>query len=254
MEARGILTRAAASLRAVLPGRCAACGRERGRGGGRVLCPACEGAVVHPPKNICSGCGRPLDFDYEIETGETYACGECIGKRRPYSKLRFALVYKGPVRELVHKFKFQGERRLAGPLSELGRGALVPWMEEAGAEVIVPVPLAARKLFGRGYNPAYLLARRFGKWAGVEVAEGALRRVRPTAPQFGLTKDERRKNVRGAFSVYDKRAVRDRRVILFDDIHTTGATVEECCRTLKKAGPKEIFVVTLCRAKTRERY
>ncbi|MGK7344340.1 MAG: ComF family protein [Candidatus Nitrospinota bacterium M3_3B_026] len=247
MEAAGIL-RLAASLRSLFPGRCAACGCGFRREGGGVLCPSCEGAVVLPPKNICCVCGRPLDFDYEIETGETYACGECIGKRRPYSKLRFALVYEGPVRELVHKFKFQGQRRLAGPLSELGRGALVPWMEASEAEVIVPVPLAARKLFGRGYNHAYLLARLFGEWAGLEVAEGALRRVRPTAPQFGLTRDERRKNVRGAFSVYGERAIRGRRVILFDDIHTTGATVEECCKTLKKARPKEILVVTLCRA------
>lgn len=200
------------------------------------------------PGNVCAVCGRPLDFDYEIETGESYKCGECLKSFPPYSALRFALLYEGPARELVHRFKFQGERRLARDLAELGKGALLPWMKTSGEAVIVPVPLARGRLYTRGYNPAYLLARLFGGWTGLEVAEGALRRVRKTAPQFGLNRDERRKNVRGAFSVYDERAIRGRRVILFDDIHTTGATVAECCKTLKKAKPDDIRVATLFRA------
>jgi len=239
---------AAAPVRLLFPPRCLSCGAMGEMSRVKSLCPDCYGKVVLPPRNLCAVCARPLDFDYELETGDTYSCGECMESPPPYKQLKFALVYEGPARELVHRFKYKNERALAGDLAGLGKDALVPWLERMEDAVIIPAPLAIGRLFKRGYNPAYLLARRYGKWTGLEVAEGVLRRIRATAPQFGLSREERRENVKGAFAVRDARAIRGRRVILFDDIHTTGATVEECCKTLRKAKPEEISVATLCRA------
>ncbi len=239
--------KSASSLAPLFPSLCVSCGGARPGFTNGALCQKCEAQIMFRPKNICGVCATPLEFDYEIETGETYKCGECILSPPRYEALRFALIYSGPVRELFHAFKFQGQRRLAAPLAALGQGELAPWLREWPDAVIIPAPLAMRKLYTRGYNPSYLLAKILGSKAGLEVAEGALRRMRPTAPQFGLNTAQRAKNVKGAFKVHSPESIRGRRVIFFDDILTTGATVRECSRIIKKARPKALRVATLCR-------
>ncbi|VAX21634.1 hypothetical protein MNBD_NITROSPINAE02-780 [hydrothermal vent metagenome] len=241
------LVRSASSLAALFPSPCVSCGGARPGVTNGALCRKCQSQIEFCPKNICCVCGAPLEFDYEIETGETYKCGECIARPPRYEELRFAMVYSGPVRELFHAFKFQSQRRLAAPLAALGQGALAPWLREWPDAVIIPTPLAMRKLYTRGYNPSYLLAKILADMAGLKVAEGALRRIRPTTPQFGLNSAQRVKNVKGAFEVHSPKSIRGRRVIFFDDILTTGATIRECCKTIKKAKPKALRVATLCR-------
>jgi len=149
---------------------------------------------------------------------------------------------------MIHRLKFSCSPYLAKPLAMLGRDTLVPWLDTKPGSVIVPVPLARRKLFLRGYNPAYMLARWFGKWANMEVVEGAIRRVKNTAPQFGLKERERQNNVKDAFKSYDTEKLRGRDVILFDDIYTTGATINECIKAINTARPANIMVAALCRA------
>lgn len=240
--------RLAGAVLAFPSGRRHACGHrgEPSPTGG--LCAACYGDVAVKPKNACAVCARPLDFDYEIQTGADYACGQCRADPPPYDGLCYALEYEGPARELVHKFKFAAQPGLAASLAELGKDTLAPWLEGLGDVIVVPVPLSARRLFTRGYNPAYLLARRFAGWTGAEATDGVMRRVRNTRPQFELSPDERAANVKGAFAVAAPERVKGRRVVLFDDIYTTGATAKECAKTLDKAGAKEVWVAALCRA------
>ncbi len=246
-----ILSRFASKIlqarKSLFPGHCYGCGSSRSGFVDGALCNDCLGAVCYPKKNICGVCGKSLDFDYEIETYESYTCGACLEKPPPYEKLRHALTYEGPVRELMHSFKFQSHRRLCAPLANLGHDRLLPWFEEWPDATVVPVPLATGRLFKRGYNPAYLLAKKLCEHTRQTVAEGALRRIKNTKPQFGLNIKERLDNVKGAFAVYNPDAIKGKRIILFDDIHTTGATVMECCKALKKAKPISIRVATLCR-------
>ncbi len=239
---------AVARLGALIPRRCQACGVKGYDNLSNALCPKCIETIILPPANICSVCGRPLEFEYEIDTQTSYMCGDCLEKPPLYERNIYALSYYGPVRKLIHGFKFHSKPYLAKTLATTGKDILEPWLIQQTDALIIPVPLARRKLYERGYNHAYLLAIHFGRWADLEVAEGNLQRIRDTQPQFGLEPAQRRKNVRGAFRLRYPEQVRGRVVILVDDIFTTGATIEECCRALLKAKPKEILVACLCRA------
>jgi ComF family protein len=223
---------------------CPACGRPAVDG----LCDACAAAVAQAPKNVCALCGTFLAFDYAIDTGESYRCGPCRSVvRSPFEQMKSALVYENPAREAVHAFKFQGRRRLATSLAERGADTLVPWMSRFDDAVLVATPMWWRRLLARGYNPAWLLAERLSLLAGVPLVSGALVRTRDTAPQFGLNVDQRRTNVRGAFKVARPETLAGKTVILFDDVHTTGATAAECCKAIAKAEPARVVVATLFR-------
>jgi ComF family protein len=115
-----------------------------------------------------------------------------------------------------------------------------------GFDVVIPVPLHKQRLKERGFNQSLLLAREVARVFGLEVDYRSLKRIRPTRPQVDLKPDERKKNVKGAFDVKSPERVRGRRVLLVDDVFTTGATVSECARVLKKAGA-EVYVLTLAR-------
>ncbi|HEB73401.1 MAG TPA: ComF family protein [Nitrospirae bacterium] len=241
----------ASAYKTIFPGRCSACAgalKDPAPEAPR-LCAGCFGSVRLTPEKHCAICQKPLEFDYEIETGQTYACGECRLNPPIYDQRRGALIYEGAVRQLIHKFKYQGASGLAHLLAMLGESKLVPWLAGYSGAVIVPVPLHRSKLLSRGYNPPYLLALRFAHSAGLEVAEGSLlRRIRNTRPQFGLKADERIKNVKGAFKVLNRSDIKGRTVIVFDDVYTTGATMDACCKAIKKAKPERILVAALCRA------
>ncbi|VAX21996.1 Competence protein F homolog, phosphoribosyltransferase domain; protein YhgH required for utilization of DNA as sole source of carbon and energy [hydrothermal vent metagenome] len=247
-----LLSGPAVAYKTLFPDSCAACGRiikDRAPEVSGRLCAVCFGSVRPMPEKHCAICQKPLEFDYEIETGQTYTCGQCRVNPPIYEQARAALVYEGAVREMIHEFKYQGAPGLARPLAKLGEDKLAPWLAGYPGAVIIPVPLYRLKLFSRGYNPPYLLALHFARMAGLEVAEGnLLRRIRNTRPQFGLKADERIKNVKGAFKVVNRDDVKGRTVIVFDDVYTTGATMDACCKALKKAKPDKILVSALCRA------
>lgn len=211
------------------------------------LCENCHDDISIAPENVCSICGGPLGFEYEIDTMETYLCGECETKKPPFDALRYGMAYRGPARDMMLKFKYRAQRSLATPLAELGKDRLAPWLEQWKDGVIIPTPLAASRLYSRGFNPSYLLAKKFGEWLNLDVDEESLTRVRRTAPQYGLTAIERKQNVKDAFRVKEPAQLMGRTVILFDDIYTTGATVAECCKAIKKAKPEKIVVAALCR-------
>ncbi|MCC7125954.1 MAG: ComF family protein [Acidobacteria bacterium] len=151
--------------------------------------------------------------------------------------------HEGPLRVIVQALKYDGRRSVAARLSMLMRDAGRPLL--AAADVVVPVPLHRRRAWTRGFNQADLLARGLGR----PVAR-LLRRQRSTAPQVSLPADARRQNVDGAFALvrWPPPRVRDRRILLVDDVFTTGATLEACARVLHEAGAREVMALTAARA------
>lgn len=206
-----------------------------------VLCAACWRDVhfIRPP--LCDVLGMPLPFD----TGERMISAAAVARPPAYDRARAVAHFSGAMRTLVHQFKY-ADRHDARTL--FGR-----WLAEAGRElqggidVIVPVPLGRWRLLSRRFNQAAVLAMELSRQTGLPADPHLLRRRRATKTQVGLTHDQRRRNVAGAFSVPPRRqaGLRGRNVLLVDDVVTTGATVEACARALKRAGAVRVDVLAL---------
>jgi ComF family protein len=168
---------------------------------------------------------------------------------KPQLGIHSVSVYEGVLRTAIHRFKFKKRKRLAEPLGILLVSYLShnPAMDAQEMDVIVPVPLHARRLRERGFNQAEMLGRVLSRYFGIPTVP-ALQRIRDTKAQFDLPRSERIKNVAAAFKIVDPRAVYNKRVLLLDDIYTTGATIAECSKALKIAGAKRVEVLTLSRA------
>jgi len=227
------LTRLAGSLLdLVFPPRCAGCRRP-----GTYLCADCRRAVHRQSGPICPACGRA--------TRVPELCAPCRETPLPLDGIRSAVEFSGPVRRAVHALKYRGRRELAPVLAEL---MLAAWRDAPlPAELVVPVPLHAGRLAARGYNQAALLAEAFARGAGLPYEAAALARTRATPAQVELGARERRRNVADAFSAVAAHVGR-RRVLLIDDVCTTGATLGACGAALRAAGCPGAWAFTLARA------
>ena len=163
-------------------------------------------------------------------------------KSRPlFSKAVAYGIYEGVLAEAIHHFKFQGIKRLAKPL-----GTLLLNLDTPQADGIIAVPLSVKGLRDRGFNQSLLLARMLSRETNVALLMDILFKKKETPPQIGLTSKERLLNLKDSFTV--KGSVKDLRLLLVDDVITTGATVSECSKELMRAGAKEVTVIALARA------
>jgi ComF family protein len=190
----------------------------------------------------CARCGRP----FAVPQAADHLCGECLLRQPAFDLARAAAGHDGPVATAVRGFKYNRRLSLGPGLSRL-LAAVIDDLDAAG-DLVVPVPLHPRRQRQRGFNQAWLLARRAARRLGLPAEGDWLRRIRFTPPQVGLVRAEREANVRGAFSLAPRANFAGRRVILVDDVLTTGATVDACARVLKKAGAEAVTVVTVTRA------
>jgi len=208
------------------------------------LCPGCREKIIPLGSPLCPVCGVP----FAVENGIDHLCGPCRAHPPAYTAARAAVIFSGPVQELIHRFKYGHKVHLCRPLGLLTARQLAGFAAEAAADLVMPVPLHKKRLRWRGYNQAALLAGSLAKQWRLPLVRQNLRRVRWTEPQVNLAAGERELNVRGAFAVSNRDAVAGKRIILVDDVFTTGSTVAECARTLKRAGAEAVFIVTVARA------
>ena len=229
------------ALGAVLPARCLGCGALVE--GPRTLCAACWNEIDFLAPPFCACCGIP----FEVDPGEDLLCGACLKRRPAFARARAVFRYDERSRRLVLGFK-HGDRLHGAP-------AFGQWMARAGsalldeADLVAPVPLHWTRLFRRRYNQAALLAHAVGRARGIAVAPDLLVRKRRTPSQGGLSAVERQRNMRDAFALKPARAasVRGARVLLIDDVLTTGATAGACAQALIEAGAAAVDVLTLAR-------
>jgi ComF family protein len=230
------------------PPRCEACGGLRRE----AICAECWEGIVRVTPPWCEVCGAP--FDPRAQAAPR--CADCRGKRRPFSAARSAAHYEGPLAQAIRRFKYHSQMVLGKPLGALMvealEGAAGRDLDPATVDVVCPVPLHESRLRDRGFNQSELLAE------SVAVAierplKHLLERTRPTLPQVDLPAASRAQNVRDAFAVRLEEVIASQRVLLIDDLFTTGATLLECARILRRAEAEEVRVLTLARAVPRWR-
>ncbi len=206
-----------------------------GRPAKDILCPSCRGRLVFLGA-ACPICARP----YQGEN-DTHLCQDCAQGPRPFQRVFAPFRYEGPLAKAISQLKYEGKLWLARPLGRLWPKT----MPIPPFDLVIPVPLHRRRLLARGFNQSLLLAQ---KIFGRSLVKPWLERIRDTRPQVGLSLKARAQNVRRAFALAQGVSVSGKRVLLFDDVMTTGATVEECAKVLKASGTKEIYVAVLARA------
>ncbi|MDB2415140.1 ComF family protein [Rickettsiales bacterium] len=207
------------------------------------LCPECWESIqfVRPP--YCQKCSFP--FEYSIE-GENL-CAECIKSPPAFNKARCAFLYDDNSRKIVTSFKFGDKTHSHMTLAKMMISSATDLLKEV--DIIVPVPLHRLRLLKRKYNQSAILAHSISKYTDIAVVPDLLIRNRNTPPQSGLTQRQRHKNMKNAFSVREKyhQFIDEKKVMLIDDVMTTGATIEACTKALFKSGAAEVYVLTLAR-------
>ncbi len=207
------------------------------------LCLPCWQQIQFISDPMCHCCGLP--FDYDI--GKDTLCGDCLQERPAYAHARAAFRYDEHSSKLITRFKYSDHTQLAKVYSS--------WLAKAGSEllektdIIIPVPLHYFRFVQRRYNQSALLAHALSGKTGIKHLHNALNRTRRTVSQTGLSRAQREKNVRGAFSVNKRyaREIKGKYILLVDDVMTTGATLEQCAKTLLKSGAMQVNVLTLAR-------
>lgn len=242
---RGVLSATVrAALDVALPPLCPSCREPLGDGAG--LCASCWSKLSLIEAPYCARLGIPFTYD----PGPGLLSMEAIANPPSYDRARAAVRYDDVARELVQAFKY-GDRLDIAPM-------MGGWMARAGhelladADALVPVPLHWRRLWSRRFNQSASLALAIGRNAGLPVIDAALKRVRATPQQVGLSKSERASNVQGAFRVSPdgKAAIAGKRLVLVDDVLTSGATVEACAKALLRAGAAHVDVLVFARVVT----
>ena len=220
----------------IFPVYCLICKKELSYQTDTYLCDACKKSIIPITGKVCNKCGRP--FINGI-------CGICREKQFYFSKARASVIYDGSVRECIHFFKYNKKTYLLNTLFEV---FLLPdSLDFLGCDLIIPVPLHWIRQYSRGFNQAELIGRKFSKRFNIKLSKTSLKRTRATPSQTGLSLKERTKNIKGAFSVRNSQKLNGKRILLVDDVMTTGATVNECSKVLLQAGVGEILVYTLAR-------
>jgi ComF family protein len=236
----------------IYPPRCGVCHaflREDGvnyEGEELDLCRSCFDSFVEAASPLCPFCGRP----FSSGGGKDHVCADCLATPPSFEIARALYIYEGLLMTAVHEFKYSRKSSLARSLGPLLASYAAKWLGKYEGVLVMPVPLHPKRLRQRNFNQSLLLARPVASRLNADLDCLSLRRTRFTQPQARLTSDERKKNVRKAFAVVEPNGLKGRRVLLVDDVATTGSTLNECAGALKKAGVKEVFCLVLARTAT----
>lgn len=213
---------------------CDLCGKELTADTRYNLCAACTERMPFVRGHVCLNCGVPMNDEADF-------CLRCQRTESVYKSNRSPLVYEGAAKQLIYSLKFGGKKYIAKLLGAMMADAYLN--SGTDAEIVVFVPMSDAEKKKRGFNQAELLAREVGERLGLPVLP-ALAKVKETSPQKELTGKERAENLKGCFAVSYAEWIAGRRILLVDDVFTTGATANECARTLLKAKVRQVSVLT----------
>ena len=220
------------ALDLLFPQRCVGCGKE-----GDFLCHSCRGALPYIVPPLCPKCGKPQPSGT--------LCPGCVDWQAKLDSIRSPFRFDGVMRQAIHQLKYRNLRALAVPLAKLLNDYLAT--NPVPGEILVPVPLHRKRLRERGYNQSHLLAKELGKLLKLPVIDDHLIRKRFAHPQTKTTTVyERRSNVVNAFICRDHR-LKDKQVLLIDDVSTSGATLDACAAALKAGGATSVWGLVLAR-------
>jgi competence protein ComFC len=232
-----------AGLGLLYPEICQLCREARATPAEGYVCGDCRAKVRFIQEPFCQRCGRPYEGDITTQ----FECANCLEMEWHFQSARSAVVARDPVLEVIHRYKYQRALWFEPFLAELLIRAAVPVLDQQKPSMIVPVPLHPTKQREREFNQADRLARRLGLAMRIPVNKRLLRRVVPTRTQTQLSRQERLANVHNAFAMRGGRRLNGERIVLVDDVLTTGATTSACARVLRAAGAGEVCVWTVAR-------
>ncbi len=229
----------------ILPPRCIKCGKVLGEHNG--LCSDCFSKIHFISEPYCARCGRPFTNESGLSLGKKQLCGKCLQeKRTPFIMRRSAFIYDNESKNLILDFKFLDKTNSAETLANLlfsaGRDI---WQEKP--DLLIPVPIHKLRLLKRRYNQSALLVKYLALKTNIEADYFSLVKQQNTIPQVQLSGKARRNNLRNAFCIKFPQNLSGKSVVLIDDVETTGSTLNECAKILKKAGVQKIYALTLAR-------
>jgi len=214
-------------------------------------CVICSDEIFDNPYEICKDCEKGLSFlsgnlclhCYDYVLGDGNYCKRCKGKKFVCDRAVAPFEYKDLVKKLILGLKYSNKKYYANGLAKYMSDCVVK--NELDFDYIMAVPLCEKRLKTRGYNQAFLLAEKISEILNKPLIDGNLIRVKETPTQTNLTYQERKLNMKDAFKVFDKKQIKDKSILIVDDVYTTGATINACCSALKKAGSGKVYCVTV---------
>ncbi|MGE5110751.1 MAG: ComF family protein [Acidobacteriaceae bacterium] len=235
---------------ALFPSDCRLCSAPLNTVSRLPVCDACVNAIETMPEPHCRACGDLIPAGFQDQHD---FCPDCAFEAPPFERAAAYGPYTNGLRELIHLLKYEKVKPAAKLLGRM-LAETIGTLDLLGEIIIIPVPLHASKLRQRGFNQSELIAKEALRHlhgysdASFTLEVAVMKRRRDTPSQVGMTREERAENLRGAFGITTRSKVRDRQVLLVDDVLTTGATVSECTRVLRRAGAQRVWVATVARA------
>lgn len=218
------------------------------------LCPSCWDKVEFLKPPLCPKCGKPFISDISLSQSPDHLCSECRTIKTYFDKAIAVGPYEGTLSGAIHLFKYKHKKGLSRPLGKImvdyikSNPSLFPTEPvEVSSLVVLPVPLHPKRLRDREFNQSLVLAKEISKAFRIPLIIENLHRIRWTRPQIELKGEDRLMNVKGAFSLKYPKTIEGKSLLLIDDVYTTGATVRECSKVLKKAGAEKVYIFTLAR-------
>ncbi len=206
------------------------------------LCEACDDSMDEVSGLVCFQCGLPVPGLAASGSGR---CGQCLVNPPAYDRARYGVYYNGVVRDALVRFKFAGALHTAVALSQILAEAFRRHFQPADFDLVVPVPIHRTRLIHRGFNQVVLLAEKLSQDTGIPLDRASFRKIKDTPPQVGLTRAARVKNLRGSFGIQRPNRIRGRKVLLVDDVATTGSTIAEAAKTIMRGGAAGVDVLVL---------
>ncbi|MGA8832089.1 MAG: ComF family protein [Desulfomonilaceae bacterium] len=209
---------------------------------GSVICPECRDSVRLVSQPFCNLCGLPLAT---FDDRSSLLCGRCLASPPPFDKARYGVYYEQSVRAGVTRLKFHASLFNVRPISELLIRAFYRHYSDDKFDAIIPVPVHRKRLVERGFNQVITISERLSRETGIVLDRTSLVKSRDTKPQVGLSRARRLVNLKNAFKVSCAEQISNRRILIVDDVSTTGATVSEAAKALRKAGAAYVAIMVL---------